>query len=119
MAATRPVALVTGAPSGLGKAVTLALSGVRVLRVQPGPTNTPLPVYAHQRRVFEDVMAESMRGGGDPAVVAKVIVTAATDPKPKSRYPAGPTAGRVAVLRRIAPAGAFDKSIRRLNRMTG
>src|SRR4051812_17893678 len=48
--------------------------GVRVLRVQPGPVNTPfdanqvradtpLAVYAHRRRVFEDVMRESMRGG--------------------------------------------------------
>jgi NAD(P)-dependent dehydrogenase (short-subunit alcohol dehydrogenase family) len=39
---------------------------------------------AHRRRVFEDVMTEAMRGGDDPAVVAKVIVAAATDPKPKS-----------------------------------
>jgi NAD(P)-dependent dehydrogenase (short-subunit alcohol dehydrogenase family) len=74
--------------------------GVRVLRVQPGPSNTPF-----------------MRGGDDPAVVAKVIVAAATDPKPKSRYLAGSTAGRVAVLRRIVPARMFDKS--KLNRMAG
>jgi NAD(P)-dependent dehydrogenase (short-subunit alcohol dehydrogenase family) len=104
--------------------------GVRVLRVQPGPINTPfdanmvqadtpLPVYAHRRRVFDDVMAEAMRGGDDPAVVAKAIVAAATDPKPKLRYLAGSTAGRVAALRRIVPARTFDKSIRKLNRMTG
>ncbi len=102
--------------------------GVRVLRVQPGPSNTPfdanvvradtpLPVYAHRRRVFEDVMTEEMRGGDDPTVVAKVIAAAATDPKPKSRYLAGATAGRVAVLRRVVPARLFDKSIRKLNRM--
>jgi NAD(P)-dependent dehydrogenase (short-subunit alcohol dehydrogenase family) len=104
--------------------------GIRVLRVQPGPVNTPfdanvvladspLPVYAHRRRVFEDVMAEAMRGGEDPAVVAKVIVAAATDAKPKSRYLAGSTAERVAVLRRVAPARLFDRSIRKLNRMAG
>ncbi len=104
--------------------------GVRVLRVQPGPTNTPfdanqvqadtpMALYAHQRGVFEDVMAESMRGGDAPEVVAKVIVAAATDPNPRSRYLAGSTAGRIAVLRRIAPARAFDRSLRRLNRMTG
>ena len=104
--------------------------GVRVLRVQPGPINTrfdanlvqadtPLPVYVHRRRVFEDVMTETMRSGDDPAVVAKVIAAAATDPQPKLRYPAGSTAGRVAALRRIVPARIFDKSIRKLNRMTG
>jgi NAD(P)-dependent dehydrogenase (short-subunit alcohol dehydrogenase family) len=103
--------------------------GVRVLRVQPGPVNTPfdenqvqadtpLPVYAHRRRVFETVMTETMRDGDDPTVVAKVITAAATDPKPKSTYPAGSTAGRVATLRRIAPARLFDKSVRKLNRMT-
>lgn len=104
--------------------------GVRVLRVQPGPINTPfdanmvqadtpLPVYAQRRRVFDDVVAESMRAGDDPAVVAKVIATAATDRKPKLRYTAGSTAGRVSVLRRIVPARTFDRSIRKLNRMDG
>ncbi|HXT44093.1 MAG TPA: oxidoreductase [Pseudonocardiaceae bacterium] len=104
--------------------------GVRVLLVEPGPINTPfdanmvqadtpLPVYSRRRRIFEDVMTETMRAGDDPAVVAKVIATAATDPKPKLRYLAGSTAGRVAALRRIVPAQTFDKSIRKLNRMTG
>ncbi|MGC7095285.1 oxidoreductase [Amycolatopsis lurida] len=104
--------------------------GVRVLRVQPGPSNTPfdtnqlpadalLPVYEHQRRVFENVMAETMRGGDDPVVVAKVIAAAATDRKPKLSYPAGPAARRVAVLRRVLPARVFDRSVRKLNRMAG
>nr|WP_168504877.1 oxidoreductase [Streptomyces sp. S1D4-11]QIY93383.1 oxidoreductase [Streptomyces sp. S1D4-11] len=104
--------------------------GVRVLRVQPGPVNTPfdanqvqadtpLAVYARRRSVFEDVMRKTMRGGDDPAVVAKVIAAAATDPKPKLRYTAGSTAGRLSVLRRIVPARAFDKSVRKLNRMVG
>ncbi|MFD8492258.1 hypothetical protein [Amycolatopsis sp. NPDC059657] len=76
-----------------------------------------LAAYAHRRRVFEDVMRESMRGGDDAAAVAEVIAAAATDPKP--RYTAGSTAGRVSVLRRIAPARAFGKSVRKLNRMAG
>jgi NAD(P)-dependent dehydrogenase (short-subunit alcohol dehydrogenase family) len=99
--------------------------GIQVVRVQPGPTNSPFDanmvqaVYAHRRRVYDDVMAESMRGGDDPALVAKVIVTAATAPKPKRRYTAGSTAARVSVLRRVAPAWAFDRSVRKLNRMVG
>jgi hypothetical protein len=48
-----------------------------------------------------------------------VIAAAATDPKPKLRYLAGSTAGLVAALRRIVAVRAFDKSIRKLNRMTG
>ncbi|MEU6201767.1 oxidoreductase [Streptomyces sp. NPDC047061] len=102
--------------------------GVRVLRVQPGPVNTPfdtnmvhadtpLPLYARRRAVFDEVVEEQMRSGDDPAVVAKAVVAAATDPKPKLSYPAGSIAARVSVLRRIVPARAFDKSVRKLNRM--
>jgi hypothetical protein len=58
-----------------------------------------------------------MANADDPATVAKTIVAAATDPKPKLRYTAGPTARRVSVLRRFAPARAFDRQIRKLNRL--
>lgn len=62
-------------------------------------------------------MQKEMRGGDDPAVVAKVIVAAAADPKPKLRHPAGSTAARISVLRRLVPARTFDRSVRKLNRM--
>jgi NAD(P)-dependent dehydrogenase (short-subunit alcohol dehydrogenase family) len=104
--------------------------GVRVLLVEPAYTktgfegnsvraDTPLPVYAHQRDVFDDVLAAAMKDGDEPATVAKVIAAAATDPKPKLRYTAGPIAGRVSTLRRLVPARAFDKQIRKLNRLAG
>ncbi|MFS8096189.1 SDR family NAD(P)-dependent oxidoreductase [Lentzea alba] len=67
--------------------------GIQVLRVQPGPINTPFD--------------------------ARVIATAATDPDPKRRYTAGSTAARVSVLRRVAPAWVFDRSVRKLNRTVG
>jgi hypothetical protein len=38
---------------------------------------------------------------------------------PKLRYTAGSMAGRVSVLRRIVPSRAFDKQIRKLNRLAG
>lgn len=60
-----------------------------------------------------------MKTGDDPAVVAKEIVTAATAPKPKLRYTAGPLASRITTARRLVPAGIFDKQIRRFNRMPG
>jgi short-subunit dehydrogenase len=102
--------------------------GVRVLLVEPAVTRTafeanspkpatPLPAYQQQRQVFERVMAAAMKDGDDPATVAKAIVAAATDPKPKLRYPAGPTAGRVSTLRRLVPARAFDRQIRKLNQL--
>jgi hypothetical protein len=53
----------------------------------------------------------------DPAAVAKVIVTAATDPTPKLRYTAGTVAGRAKTLKRIATARTFDEQIRKLNRL--
>jgi NAD(P)-dependent dehydrogenase (short-subunit alcohol dehydrogenase family) len=104
--------------------------GVRVLLVEPAYTSTgfeanslaadsPLPVYAEQRDVSRDVLATAMRNADDPGAVAKVIVTAATDSEPKLRYTAGKTAGRVSILRRLVPARAFDKQIRKLNRLAG
>ncbi|WP_208329629.1 oxidoreductase [Streptomyces bluensis] len=104
--------------------------GVRALVVQPAYTNTgfeansprpdtPLEVYADQRRAFDRMMETAIKGGDDPAIVAKVIVAAATDPKPKLRYTAGLLAGRASTLRRLAPAGVFDKQIRKLNQLAG
>jgi len=102
--------------------------GIRVLLVEPGFARTgfdtnaiqadaPLPIYSEQRRVFDGVMARAIADGDDPATIAKAIVAAATDAKPKLRYTAGSTAGRVSALRRFAPARAFDRQIRKLNRL--
>src|SRR5207249_5771508 len=79
--------------------------------------DTPLPAYAEQRQVFDGLMATAMAGGDDPATVAKAIVAAAIDPKPKLRYTAGSTARRVSALRRFVPARAFDRQIRKLNHL--
>ncbi|MET9762217.1 oxidoreductase [Streptomyces sp. NPDC006372] len=103
--------------------------GVRVL-VEPAYTSTsfeassmapdsPLPIYAAQREVSRDVLATAVRNADHPDVVAKVIVAAATDSKPKLRYTAGPMAKRVSALRRIVPSRAFDRQVRKLNRLAG
>lgn len=102
--------------------------GVRVLLVEPGFIRTgfdskvvqpdrPLQVYSERRRIADDLIAAGVRAGEDPAAVAKVIVAAATDPKPKLRYTAGSTARRIKTLRRIVPSRAFDKQIRKFNRL--
>jgi len=104
--------------------------GVRVLLVEPAYTKTgfdanivqpdaPLRIYDEQRRVADEIIAAAVASGDDPAVVAKVIVAAATDARPRLRYTAGSLAGRVRTLRRIVPTRAFDRQIRKLNRLAG
>ncbi|WAU86375.1 oxidoreductase [Streptomyces sp. Qhu-G9] len=104
--------------------------GVRALIVEPAYTrtgfeansakpDTPLHAYANQRLTIDRVMADAIRDGDAPAVVAKAIVAAATDAKPKQRYTAGPLAGRARILRRFAPARVFDKQIRKMNQLAG
>ena len=101
--------------------------GVRALLVEPAYTrtgfeansakpDTPVQAYADQRHVFDRLMAEAIKDGDDPAVVAKAIVAAATDAKPKLRYTAGPMAGRARILR-FVPAWAFDRQIRKMNKL--
>ncbi|GAB3611276.1 oxidoreductase [Humibacter ginsengiterrae] len=102
--------------------------GVRMLLIEPGYTSTsfeagslapdsPLPAYAAQREISRDVLASAIRTADAPDVVAKVIVAAATDFRPKQRYTAGSLASRVSLLRRFVPSSAFDKQIRKLNRL--
>jgi len=102
--------------------------GVRVLLIEPGWTRTaldvngvtpdsPLRIYAEQRRIAEKLIAQAVNDGDDPATVAKAVVAAATDKKPKLRYTAGSRAARISTLRRLVPAGAFDKQIRKLNQL--
>lgn len=50
-------------------------------------------------------------------MVAEVIVKAATDSRARLRHPAGSVASRVTLLRRLVPAIAFDKQIRKLNKL--
>ncbi len=98
--------------------------GVRVLVVEPGFTKTsfeasatdadsPIDGYAPIRDHVKNVLADEITAGDDPAVVADVVVKAATSPRPKLRYPAGPLARRLALLKRIAPVRLLDSGIRR------
>ncbi|MFF0112396.1 oxidoreductase [Streptomyces prasinus] len=104
--------------------------GVRVLLVEPGGTSTafegnlvqpdtPLPVYAEQRRLVDRKVAEVVTGGDAPAVVAQAIITAVTARKPRLRSTAGPFARRLSLLRRVAPARIFDQQIRKFNKLAG
>jgi short-subunit dehydrogenase len=102
--------------------------GVRVLLVEPAYTRTafeantmtpdqPLDLCHARRASANDLAASAIESGDDPSVVAKVIVDAATTTRPRLRYPAGSVARQVTLLRRLAPAAAFDKQIRKLNKL--
>jgi NAD(P)-dependent dehydrogenase (short-subunit alcohol dehydrogenase family) len=102
--------------------------GVRVLLVEPAYTRTafdanaipadePLPLYAERREILEVLIAEAIKGGDEPSVVGQTIVAAATDTRPKLRYPAGNLARRVSKLRRYVPSTLFDRQIRKINQL--
>ena len=102
--------------------------GVRVALVEPAYTNTafeansvradqPLPAYAERRRVFEAFMADAVKQGDDPAVVAKAIVAAATDKNPKVRYAGSSRTASVSTMRRLVPVRMFDQQLRKLNKL--
>ena len=77
--------------------------------------DAPLQLYAEQRHHADDAMTAAVKNGDDPATVARAIVAAATDPKPKLRYTPGSRARQISTLRRIAPSRAFDSQIRKYN----
>jgi NAD(P)-dependent dehydrogenase (short-subunit alcohol dehydrogenase family) len=102
--------------------------GIRVLLVEPAYTRTsfdanavpadePLALYAQRREVLDVLMAEAIKSGDEPSVVGETIVAAATDTRPKLRYPAGPRARRVSKLRRYVPSTLFDRQIRKTNQL--
>lgn len=103
--------------------------GVRVSVVEPAYTTTsfetnaadvdsPIASYAATRENVRQVLTEAVQTGDDPAVVAQVVLKAATSRKPKVRYPAGPMARRLSLLKRYAPATLLDKGIRKANKLT-
>jgi short-subunit dehydrogenase len=102
--------------------------GIRVLLVEPAYTRTsfdtnaipadePLALYAQRREILDALMADAIKGGDEPSVVGETIVTAATDRRPKLRYPAGNLARRVSKLRRYAPSALFNRQIRKINKL--
>jgi hypothetical protein len=82
--------------------------------------HTRVQDFLRQRTIIDrarDLLEKNLSSGDDPAVVAKVIVAAATDRNPKLRRTTGTTARIITAMYRIAPARIFDRVIRRFNRM--
>jgi NAD(P)-dependent dehydrogenase (short-subunit alcohol dehydrogenase family) len=102
--------------------------GVRVSLVEPGYTDTafdangadpdsPIESYRALREQVKEGLIKAVRAGDDPSVVAKVVLRAATSRTPKLRYPAGPLARQLTVLKKFAPAAVLDKGIRKANKL--
>jgi NAD(P)-dependent dehydrogenase (short-subunit alcohol dehydrogenase family) len=102
--------------------------GVRVSVVEPGYTDTafdanaadpdsPIESYRALREHVKEALITAVRAGDDPSVVAKVVLKAATSRAPRLRYPAGPLARRLTLLKKFAPAAVLDKGIRKANKL--
>ena len=76
-----------------------------------------LKEYDRARAGVDALLRDVMPKADRPEVVADVVVKAATDAHPRRRYTAGKAARQVSMLRRFAPAGIFDKSLRKQFRL--
>ena len=104
-------ALVTGGGRGIGAGIARALAA----------DGWEVVVGARSREQVEAV-ADEIGGEWVQVDVANPesvdnAVAAATDTRPKLRYPAGTLARRVSKLRRYAPSNLFDRQIRKINQL--
>ncbi len=101
---------------------------VRVSLIEPGyirstfdqnavEADSQIAVYDKARAGVRALLDEVMPTAELPEVVAAVVRAAAVDPRPRLRYPAGKLAKQISLLRRFAPAKAFDKSLRKQMRL--
>jgi len=101
---------------------------VRVSLIEPGyirstfdqnavEADAQIAVYDQARAGVRALLDEVMPTAELPKVVADVVRAAAIDPQPRLRYPAGKLARQISLLRRLAPAKAFDKSLRKQMRL--
>ncbi|MEP6566560.1 MAG: oxidoreductase, partial [Mesorhizobium sp.] len=72
-----------------------------------------LKEYDQARAGVDALLRDVMPKADGPEVVAKVVLRAATDKRPRRRYTAGKAARQVSLLRRFAPAEMFDKALRK------
>jgi NAD(P)-dependent dehydrogenase (short-subunit alcohol dehydrogenase family) len=98
--------------------------GIRVSVIEPAYTKTQFDVnflepdakleaYREARAGVMQRVTAVMETADDPAVVADVVLKAASAVQPKVRYTAGVLAGRLRMVRAFAPAGLVDAGIRK------
>ncbi|WP_425277520.1 oxidoreductase [Methylobacterium nodulans] len=103
--------------------------GIRVILIEPALTKSgfeqsmsapdrPLPVYEDGRANAARWLSEGMKLADTAASVGETVVRAAQASRPGARYTSGKMAGRLALLRRFAPASMFDKALRKDMRLS-
>jgi NAD(P)-dependent dehydrogenase (short-subunit alcohol dehydrogenase family) len=75
------------------------------------------PEYEQARAGVAALLKDVLPKADLPEVVAKVILKAAKDPRPRLRYTAGNAASMMSLLRRVMGARMFDAFLRRQFRM--
>src|SRR5438034_1549066 len=102
----------------------LRTRGIRVTVVEPAYTKTQfdanllepdskLDEYREIRAALGKQLKEVLATADEPGVVADAVLKAASAPRPKLRYTAGPLARRLRLLRTLAPAALVDAGIRK------
>jgi NAD(P)-dependent dehydrogenase (short-subunit alcohol dehydrogenase family) len=97
--------------------------GVRAVLVQPYYTKSNinqnektaqanLAAYAVHRQRMHEVVANGVRNGNEPQLVAETVWRALTARSPRLRYPVG-RGVVLSRLRRFAPVALFDRAIRK------
>lgn len=76
-----------------------------------------LKEYEQARIGARALLQDAMTTADPPEIVAEAVVLAATAARPRRRYPTGKIARQISVLRRFAPSGMFDKSLRKQMRL--
>jgi NAD(P)-dependent dehydrogenase (short-subunit alcohol dehydrogenase family) len=98
--------------------------GIRASVVEPGFTRTEidknaevvreqLALYQAERVQVLDAIKANNEQGKRPEEVAQVVLTALTSRSPRARYLVGREAKLVASMRNLAPAGWFDRVLRK------
>jgi short-subunit dehydrogenase len=97
--------------------------GVRAVLVEPAYTKskisqnekaaqTALQEYALQRQRMKEALQKGLEHGDEPRMVAEAVYRALTAKSPRLRHPVGKGV-LLSNLRRFAPAGVFDRGIRK------
>lgn len=106
----------------------LASFGIKVVIIEPGFFPTPMagpgkrrltpqaadPASPYHERcaAIDGFMQHAVdHGGPDPRAVARTIARAATEPRPRLRYPVGADAQLVFLLKRLLPERAFEAAM--------
>lgn len=125
------------AVEGISEVLSFELGsfGVEVLIVEPGFYPTPMagpgkrrltpraadpasPYHARCAAIDAFMQHSVDHGGPDPRAVARTIARAATDRRPRLRYPVGADARLVFLLKRVLPERTFEAAMEWIFRAT-